>query len=83
MFAQIPRPILPASVIDHIAKILVDDNKHATAAALNVCNKDFHACTLATLWKTAYIQATGGMATFGESELWNRVTMSGARSHVQ
>jgi hypothetical protein len=75
--------ILPLNIVDHIAKFLVDDNKHATAAALNICNKEFHACTLATLWKTVYVKANGGMATFGDSVMWKRVTESKGRSHVQ
>jgi hypothetical protein len=80
---QNDQPTLPLDVIEYIAKILIDDNKHRTAAALNACCKEYHACSLAILWKTVYIRARGDLAALGKSQLWKRVTESAARMHIQ
>jgi hypothetical protein len=82
-FPQDDLPTLPLDVIEYIVKILIDDNKHATAAALNVICKDYQDCTTATLWKTVYVKATGGMEKLRGSQLWKRVTESEARMRVQ
>lgn len=48
-FAAQDIPRLPVELIDYIGEILIDDYQFGTVAAVNVCSKDVHAATNATL----------------------------------
>jgi hypothetical protein len=82
-FAQTRHPMFPANVINHMAKILTDDYKHATVASLNVCNREYHVGTLAALWKTVFNKAPGDLGQLEASAMWERMTRTAVRNHVQ